>query len=1595
LSEVLRDLVVSLSLDSNNFSRNLTSISRQVAEAESAFKRAAAGVDGFEKTVAGTQAQISSLQQKLVAQRNAFTQYERALEAANTKLAASVRKNGELGVSLDAAKTRFAELKARIDQTKAAFQTSVTATGDNSEESNRLGLELLDLEEQYKAVGAEVKKLDGQLAAGTKSLQNNADAVTKARTGLNLAQAAVKQTEAQIRSANTRLATLESAWTKAGDSLTAFSKKAAAVSKSLNSIGISMTRYATVPILALGAASIKASVSFESAFASVRKTVDATEEEYQALSDSAKQMSTEVATSADTIAEVMANAGQLGIRNNYLVSFSRTMIDIGNSTDLAAGEAATAIAQFANVTKMAQTHFSNFGSALVDLGNNFATTESAIMNMATRLAAAGTEIGLSQAQILGFATALSSVGLEAEAGGTAFSKAMIQMQVAVETGNDSLSDFAKVSGMTRDAFSALWKTDPSAAIQAFIVGLSQMDEQGVSSIVTLEEMGFSEVRLRDTLMRATNATELFSQAQETATSAWGENTALSNEAAKRYATTESKLKNLKNTAILFGQQLGDDLNPTIQSLADCAGDLLEKFQALDESQRMQIIRFAGLVAAVGPASLVLGRVSKGVGALTGTVGKLMTAVGKAGGGWAGLMSVVGSSPAVWLALGAATVVATVALVDYATGAKAAREALKAMNEQAEEWRNTQAKTIYDTGNDALARFGLSEDDFTGAVDASKDWMSRLVATWTDGKGETNAIVKSYVDEFTAGSDEIRNAIQARQKIQEDLGADDPQNDEYLKQLDAYDKEVERLLKKRQNGFLTEEEQARLGEIVQLRAQIKLTYVTGEGGAYDSIRGGVEAEKARLEAEAGGQNPVIGVDLYTDALKAGAEGYQAQVDALNASYDEQYAAVKAISDADQRDAALKELNARHMESLNAAQAEYNSLVAEYGKEAFQSDGIQKAKDDMQEFVDVIDKYNRGELNETGLKAFTDTLDEGQLASYIALLGQLQESGLGDMDLGGGLTAEELLGGYSSVTKFLEAHAGDGFDALGELLGASESEAMRVLVDLGLTEEGQTLADTIQGWESNGIQATVSISGYVQETGDPLTVRGININPVTGVVEGYDQKTGTVYTIGKISIDPVTGVVTGYNQETGDSVVITGVNIDPVTGTVTGYDQATGDAISITGVNINPETGEIAGYNQKTGDAITIGNVNIDPVTGDVTAFSQASGEAMEIQGVNLQGVTGVITGYIEGPDATKPTVEFIGTVTGFKLAESGYDTAETLGGMPEQSVIHNAAWNRGAAKTASESETKSLNAELQTTLETLEAIEAAGGDALPGLSEYIAEALAALDSGTLSDEKKREVTNNLTQIMTFLQAANEFLGAGNNLSAGIAEGMTEYGWQADAETVVSDIEDALRTAADSHSPANATKPAGGDLAAGLGVGMSETDFSVYAAKTAGAIEAALRVALSPETMRGIGRNASYGLGYGILSGEAFVVAAIRTVARASVTAAKQELKISSPSAVFRDEVGRMGSRGIGVGFELEARAQARTIQNASRYLVGAAQASVSGSNSYDNRRTYNYNAASVIQVDKLYVRDEQDIYALAVEIASLTKRRQRGRGLRMA
>ena len=110
-------------------------------------------------------------------------------------------------------------------------------------------------------------------------------------------------------------------------------------------------------VATVAGASLKASISFESAWAGVTKTVEGTEEQMKNLRDGILKLSTQLPSAATEIAAVAENAGQLGIQTDNILSFSKAMIDLGNSTNLTADEASSQLAKFANIMQMSQSDF--------------------------------------------------------------------------------------------------------------------------------------------------------------------------------------------------------------------------------------------------------------------------------------------------------------------------------------------------------------------------------------------------------------------------------------------------------------------------------------------------------------------------------------------------------------------------------------------------------------------------------------------------------------------------------------------------------------------------------------------------------------------------------------------------------------------------------------------------------------------------------------------------------------------------------------------------------------------------------------------------------------------------------------------------------------------------------------------------------------------------------------------------------------------------------------------------------------------------------------------------------------------------------------
>lgn len=390
--------------------------------------------------------------------------------------------------------------------------------------------------------------------------------------------------------------------TKSENILSSFGKKLAAIG-------------AGAALVKAGKEALQLAIDYESAFAGVRKTTDATEAEYAQLSKSIIDMSKEIPATAVEIAAVAEAAGQLGIEKDSLLDFTRVMIDLGESTNLSSDEAATALARFANITGMSADDYSRLGSVIVGLGNNFATTESEIVDMATGLAGAGSQVGISEAQIMGIAAALSSVGIEAEAGSSTMSTLLSKISLAKSKGGKPLKQFAKVAGMTSKEFSKAFEEDAAGALMAFVDGLGKAEDP----LKTLESMGLSDIRMQKMLLALAGASDTLRESLELSGEEWEKNNALTEEAEKRYATTASRIQVMKNNLSEVGRRLGEAMLPIAEKVVGAvtagAGALLDWFDdpAWEETRKKIQEKAQGLADAFN-AGMEAGGVTTGLAA---------------------------------------------------------------------------------------------------------------------------------------------------------------------------------------------------------------------------------------------------------------------------------------------------------------------------------------------------------------------------------------------------------------------------------------------------------------------------------------------------------------------------------------------------------------------------------------------------------------------------------------------------------------------------------------------------------------------------------------------------------------------------------------------------------------------------------------------------------------------------------------------------------------------------------------------------------------------------------------------------------------------
>lgn len=616
--------------------------------------------------------------------------YSKTFKAAQDELAAMQKEIQSLSKTQSDI-TAYQKQQTAVENTRKRLELLQQQYDNIQKEIQQTGEFSADLQNKLLAKQQQIEKTTSSLNRQTEKLDEMGDALKEAGVDMN----DLGQSSAQLTN---RIDALKKEQEEVAEGAQTFGNKASqafgAVHEAIVAAGIAT---ALKEVYEYFADCAQASMDFESAMTGVAKTTDLTDDELSAMSDAIKEMSTEIPATTEELAAIAESAGQLGIHKESLLDFTEIMAMLGTSTNMTADEAATSLSRLANITGMSQEDFDRLGATIVDLGNNLATTEKEIVDMSMRIAGAGAQVGMTEAEIMSFSGALSSVGIEAEAGGSAFSTLISNMSLAVQQGGDGLEQFADVAGMSASEFAAAFEEDAAGAIIQFIQGLGNMESEGRSAIAVLDDMGLSDIRMRDALLRAAGASDVFTNALQIGSNAWDENTALVNEATKRYATTQSQLTMMQNAYKNLKVAIGDAYTPALQKAYSVGTQVLN---AVSQFIKQNPALVNAITAFVG----VLGLVVAALAAYT--VGAKVAAAASA--------MLTAAIPGVNIIMGVAAAVAGVTAAIAALATAAANDAVPSVDELTQaaqgmrEAMDEANATYDDTVSSTLAAAGVAD-----------------------------------------------------------------------------------------------------------------------------------------------------------------------------------------------------------------------------------------------------------------------------------------------------------------------------------------------------------------------------------------------------------------------------------------------------------------------------------------------------------------------------------------------------------------------------------------------------------------------------------------------------------------------------------------------------------------------------------------------------------------------------------------------------------------------------------------------------------------------------------------------------------------------
>ncbi len=1286
MSGSLGDLTVRFTGDASQLAATISGVQGQLAGMQGGFKGASSASDSF---ISGTKkgaSVLSTYQRQMYAVGETVKQYENKLSKAKTvvsdseralsKATATYEKNKKsvfencsvlkqqekaLGVSIQAKEHEIGEyqkINALIDKNSSEYK-------DNVKYINQATKEIGGLERQQRSV-------QNSLAAQGRIMQSNIN-------DYNNAKAAVDNANKSYQSTSEALKQAQSAYKEYESGLAAVEKQQRlldmqATGKNLKEIGSGVDtvtkpiQIASAALAAGGVASAKFAVDFEDNFANVKKTVEGTPQQLEKVKQGIIDLTTTgingrnaIPQTTAQLTELAAAGGQLGIETPNILEFTETMAQMGTATNLYGAEGAATLARFMNVTNTSQDQVKNLGSAIVDLGNNFATTESEIAILGLRMGATGNVVGISAQDILGYSTALSSMGIEAEAGGSAVSRIWMDIQSAVSSGGEELQTFAKVSGKSSTEFADQWKTDASGAFQEFLVGLSKSEDQ----VQTLAELGFNNIRDIQALQRLASekGIQLVTEALQRANTAWSENIALQKEADAKAETTAGQIQIMKNNLTEAARSIGETFLPMIVKGSTSVKEFAQGIADMSDEGKQRLINLGESIIVLGAGSKAIAGATKSIGSIIEAIGKLRTisATINAATEGVGALSAASSTftavaPAFATALGWLAVPASmyVGMELWAAHLKKAEQEFLHIGDGAGEFAKTAAATISAANtaneyaeklrevNDTISKGSDGTPEGNSAYNQAIEQRKEYVQWFIDNYGDYVAALESgnevtnntaaIIQQMTAAEKEAKMS-ELNFKVNEggyNVGGLQESIKTYEKQNEAIYKNNAALYNLKKGLTDLNTEYSSLNNQIDNKSISKGEYVDKIDELEEKYKGVAEAYHELTGDDFNWAN----ADMVEDALAAidnrlsenseKVEENKKNIEAAKASVNEYQEAARVASDV-----MLAELPAA-IENGNGKTQEYIAKIGEYGKAvgfSFNEMGgyANQAALKLNGFNSVTEAVadKNGGLN-ASVRDCVNTMQQwGYSASQAAVQGALLQNGFSDI-----ISAAKTEGGLDTIIQ----------------------QANQLAHSMGLVPENKTIKISAEGDISLIDDTTQNIE---EINGKNVTV-GVQVN-------------------GKDEIVAVTELVKNFGMETAVAILMAQDNasiiVDGVSYKIQGIDKTTGKA------RVEAEDGATLVLDLVTGKLY---NLDGTEVTSSLKANDEATPVAEDVTDA-IHDIPTSHNTYITASDNASGTANRVAAaIRGIPSSKTITINTVVSGGLPSPNALANGITAKGTS-----------------------------------------------------------------------------------------------------------------------------------------------------------------------------------------------------------------------------------------------------------------------------------------------------------------------------